>query len=307
MSKIASLPLFHQIAGKQVLVLGDGPAAEPKRRLVERAGGIIVEDFARAVDEGVRIAFIAFEDAAACEVAAINARCAGMLVNVVDRPELCDFTTPSILDRDPLLVAIGTGGASAGLAKHVRLRLERVLPDTLGALARALEAARPVLRRRYPEGAARRRAVDEALREGGPLDPLDPQAFQRVADWAESGVSALSAQTELILVTSPDPEDLTLRQARLLGEADVLLVYGDVPPAILARARADAARRVFHVEQGVQTGGKQGSGGGLEGVETGSDAGKAGSGTGLQAGASEAAQTGGTRPGLTVVLHWQPD
>lgn len=307
MSNIASLPLFHQIAGKQVLVLGDGPAAEPKRRLVERAGGIIVEDFARAVDEGVRIAFIAFEDAQACEVAAINARCAGMLVNVVDRPELCDFTTPSILDRDPLLVAIGTGGASAGLAKHVRLRLERVLPDTLGALARALEAARPVLRRRYPEGAARRRAVDEALREGGPLDPLDPLSFQRVADWAESGVSALSAQTELILVTSPDPEDLTLRQARLLGEADVLLVYGDVPPAILARARADAARRVFHVEQGVQTGGKQGSGGGLEGGETGSDAGKAGSGTGLQAGAPEAAQTGGTRPGLTVVLHWQPD
>ena len=307
MSRIASLPLFHQIAGKQVLVLGDGPAAEPKRRLVERAGGVIVEDFARAVDEGVRIAFIAFEDAAACEVAAINARCAGMLVNVVDRPELCDFTTPSILDRDPLLVAIGTGGASAGLAKHVRLRLERVLPETLGALARALEAARPVLRRRYPEGAARRRAVDEALREGGPLDPLDPQAFQRVAAWAESGVSALSAQTELILVTSPDPEDLTLRQARLLGEADVLLVYGAVPPAILARARADAARRVFHVEQGPQTGVRQGSGGGLEGVETGSDAGKTGSGTGLQADASEAPETGGTRPGLTVVLHWQPD
>lgn len=307
MSKIASLPLFHQIAGKQVLVLGDGPAAEPKRRLVERAGGIIVEDFARAVDEGVRIAFIAFEDAAACEVAAINARCAGMLVNVVDRPELCDFTTPSILDRDPLLVAIGTGGASAGLAKHVRLRLERVLPDTLGALARALEAARPVLRRRYPEGAARRRAVDEALREGGPLDPLDPRAFQRVAEWAESGFSALSAQTELILVTSPDPEDLTLRQARLLGEADVLLVYGDVPPAILARARADAARRVFHVEQGALAGGKQGSGGGLEGVEKGSEPGKAGSDAGLQAGDAEAAQTGGTRHGLTVVLHWQPD
>jgi uroporphyrin-III C-methyltransferase/precorrin-2 dehydrogenase/sirohydrochlorin ferrochelatase len=244
MSRIASLPLFHQIAGQQVLVLGDGPAAEPKRRLVERAGGVIVEDFARAVDEGVRLAFIAFEDAQACEVAAINARGAGMLVNVVDRPELCDFTTPSILDRDPLLVAIGTGGASAGLAKHVRLRLERVLPETLGALARALEAARPVLRRRFPEGAERRRAVDAALREGGPLDPFDPQAFSRVAGWAEGGAAHQGEGAVFeITLTSPDPENLTLRQARLLGEADVLWLDGAVPAAILARARADAARR----------------------------------------------------------------
>ena len=247
MGQLASLPLFHQITGQQVLVLGDGPAAEPKRRLVERAGGIIVEDFARAVDEGVRIAFIAYDDAQACEVAAINARCAGMLVNVVDRPELCDFTTPSILDRDPLLVAIGTGGASAGLAKHVRLRLERVLPETLGALARALEAARPVLRLRFPDGADRRRAVDAALREGGPLDPLDPAAHARVAEWAEGAEGSQAGASASLVVditlSSADPEDLTLRQARLLGEADVLWLDGAVPPAILARARADAARR----------------------------------------------------------------
>jgi uroporphyrin-III C-methyltransferase/precorrin-2 dehydrogenase/sirohydrochlorin ferrochelatase len=245
MSKIASLPLFHQITGQNVLVLGEGPAAEPKRRLVERAGGVIIDDFARAVDEGVRLAFIAYENARACEVAAINARCAGMLVNVVDRPELCDFTTPSILDRDPLLVAIGTGGASAGLAKHVRLRLERVLPETLGLLARALEAARPMLRTRFPDGAERRRAVDAALREGGPLDPLDGEAHTRVAAWAGGTVGAEAPRrgsVQTITVRSGDPEDLTLREARLLGEADVLLIDGAVPPAILARARADAAR-----------------------------------------------------------------
>lgn len=246
MSNIASLPLFHQIAGSQVLVLGDGRAAEPKRRLVERAGGVIVDDLARAIDEGVRLAFIAYDDAQACEVAAINARCAGMLVNVVDRPELCDFTTPSILDRDPLLVAIGTGGASAGLAKHVRLRLERVLPETLGLLAKALEAARPALRARFPEGADRRRAVDAALREGGALDPFDGAAHERVAAWAagEAGGARAGGLAEITLA-SADPEDLTLRQARLLGEADVLLIDGPVPPAILARARADAARQAW--------------------------------------------------------------
>jgi uroporphyrin-III C-methyltransferase/precorrin-2 dehydrogenase/sirohydrochlorin ferrochelatase len=162
---------------------------------------------------------------------------------------LCDFTTPSILDRDPLLIAIGTGGASAGLAKHVRLRLERVLPASLGRLAGALEAARGALRALLPDGAARRRALDEALAEGGPLDPLDGAAPDRVAGWlAALGQGAASAQHpapgRVIALTlgSPDPEDLTLRQARLLGEADVLLIDGPVPPAILARARADAAR-----------------------------------------------------------------
>ncbi|MFN3864328.1 MAG: NAD(P)-dependent oxidoreductase [Erythrobacter sp.] len=245
MSTIASLPLFHQIAGQQVLVLGDGDAAEPKRRLVKRAGGVIVDDLARAIDEGVRLAFIAYDDPKACEVAAINARCAGMLVNVVDRPELCDFTTPSIVERDPLLVAVGSGGASAGLAKHVRLRLERVLPQTLGLLAKALEAARPVLRARIPDGAERRRALDAALREGGALDPFDPAAHERVVDWASGSSGKRGGERAEITLASPDPEDLTLRQARLLGEADVLLLDGAVPTAILARARADAARRAW--------------------------------------------------------------
>lgn len=296
MSKIASLPLFHQITGQQVLVLGDGPAAEPKRRLVERAGGVIIDDLARAVDEGVRLAFIAYDDVRACEVAAINARCAGMLVNVVDRPELCDFTTPSILDRDPLLVAIGTGGASAGLAKHVRLRLERVLPETLGALARALEAARPALRARFPDGADRRRFVDAALREGGVLDPFDPTSFQKVSAWIEGTDAANAAAVHAITLTSPDPEELTLRQARWLGEADLMLLDGDVPPAILARARADAERRLFHVKPAVETG----SEGGLDGVKEGAEPRSDGSET------MSPAQPSPDSPGLTLILHWRP-
>jgi uroporphyrin-III C-methyltransferase/precorrin-2 dehydrogenase/sirohydrochlorin ferrochelatase len=301
MSRIASLPLFHQITGQNVLVLGEGPAAEPKRRLVERAGGLIVDDLARAVDEGVRIAFIAYDDQRACEVAAINARCAGMLVNVVDRPELCDFTTPSILDRDPLLVAIGTGGASAGLAKHVRLRLERVLPETLGLLARALEAARPALRQRIPDGADRRRAVDAALREGGALDPLDSQSFQRVDAWLAGDAGGRAGAVLALTLTSPDPEDLTLRQARLLGEADLLLLDGDVPPAILARARADAARAVLDDTARKNMAGLAGGKPGSDRVEARSGPGKAGSSRGQQ-GPSDT-----SRPGLTLILHYRPN
>ena len=241
MSRIASLPLFHQIGGQSVLVLGDGAAAEPKRRLVERAGGVVMDDMARAIDEGVRLAFVAYDDARACEVAAINLRCAGLLVNVVDRPELCDFTTPSLIDRDPVLIAVGTGGASAGLAKAVRLRLDRLLPAGLGALALALEAARAKLRERWPNPRDRRAAIDVALEAGGPLDPFAEGSADVVESWLAKAPTPLLQQAEITL-RSDDPDDMTLREARLLGQADALVLDGTVPPAVLARARADAAR-----------------------------------------------------------------
>ena len=236
-----SLPLFHRFKGQPVLLLGEGEAATAKRQLIERAGGIAIDDQARAIDEGVRIAFVAYEDAKACEVAAINLRCAGMIVNVVDRPDLCDFTTPSLLDRDPVIIAVGTGGASAGLAKHVRLRLEKLLPQSLGKLADALFAARSKLRERFPAGLDRRRALDEALREGGALDPFVDGSAERVSEWMD-GASDKSAETRQIALVSDDPDDLTLRQARWLGEADTLIIFGSVPEKVLIRARADAVR-----------------------------------------------------------------
>ncbi|MEL6709390.1 MAG: bifunctional precorrin-2 dehydrogenase/sirohydrochlorin ferrochelatase [Pseudomonadota bacterium] len=244
MAELASLPLFHQITGKPVLVLGDGEAAEPKRRLVVRAGGVLVDNQAEALQKGARIAFVAYDDADQCAAAAAELRKAGLLVNVVDRPDLCDFTTPSVLDRNPLLIAVGTGGASAGLAKHVRLRLERILPETLGKLAMALKAARPSLRKRFPDGGDRRRAIDTALREGGALDPFDGRSYERAQDWARGDIEDMDNATHVFEYSSTDPEDLTLRQARLLGEADVVCAQGELPPAILARARADAARVV---------------------------------------------------------------
>ncbi len=248
MAELQSLPLFHQIEGQKVLVLGEGEAAEPKRRLVERAGGVVIDDSAQAIDEGVRIAFVAYDDAKACEVAAINLRCAGMLVNVVDRPELCDFTTPSILDRNPLLIAVGTGGASAGLAKHVRLRLEQILPPTLGKLARALFTARPKLRDTYPDGSDRRRAIDEALREGGALDPLDAASHERVEDWASGSPVQQASEWHAFVITSADPDNLTIRQSRLLGVAETVCTRGEVPREILARARADAERTTCNIQ-----------------------------------------------------------
>ncbi|MDF8334493.1 precorrin-2 dehydrogenase/sirohydrochlorin ferrochelatase family protein [Novosphingobium cyanobacteriorum] len=238
---LPSLPLFHRLAGQPVVVLGHGEAAEAKRRLVERAGAHVIDDLAEGIDKGARIAFIAHEDEGAANADAIRARCAGLLVNVVDRPALCDFTTPSIIDRAPVLIAVGTGGASAGMAKALRLRLERLLPQGLGALADALYAARAAMRSKWPTGSERRRALDAALEEGGALDPFREQPATAVEEWVV-GAGKGGQGRHAITLRSDDPDDLTLREARLLGQADALVLHGAVPAAVVARARADAAR-----------------------------------------------------------------
>ena len=235
-----SLPLFHRIAGQRVIVMGEGEAAEAKQRLVERAGGMVVNDPAAEA----ALAFVAL-DAPEEAAAALKAR--GLLVNVVDRPDLCDFTVPSLLERGPVIVAVGTGGVSAGLAKALRLRLETLLPQSLGALALALGAARTALRTRWPDGAARRRGIDAALRSGGPLDPLADYAHSAVEEWLKGAEADLGSVNEFMLAND-DPDDLTLRQARWLGSADLVLHEAGVPDAVLNRARADAVRQVLGAE-----------------------------------------------------------
>ena len=234
-----SLPLFHRIAGTKVVLVGSGAMAEAKQRLVERAGGEICSE---AEAHHARLAFVALEDGRKAEAAALRLKRLGLLVNVADRPELCDFTLPSVLEREPVLIAVGTGGASAGLSKHLRLRLERLLPAGLGALASGLSEAKDRIRARWPDGDERRRAIDAALSEHGPLDPLASDSAGRIADWLADGAEPLRSQTIEIELTGDDPDDLTLRQARLLGMADTVLHDPGIAEAILIRARADARR-----------------------------------------------------------------
>ncbi|WP_085808309.1 bifunctional precorrin-2 dehydrogenase/sirohydrochlorin ferrochelatase [Sphingomonas sp. TZW2008] len=226
-----SLPIFVRLQGRSVILVGSGEAAAAKRRLLDRAGAIVVGEDA----EDARLAIVVDDDAA---VARLKAR--GILVNAVDRVELCDFTLPAIVDRDPVLVAIGTGGASAGLAAALRQRLEALLPAGLGRLAERLFAARSAWRARYPDASARRRAIAASFAPGGAYDPLQPD----VGD-ASGLPPAADDETATIVrmrLTSADPDDLTLRQARLLANADRVCHAADVPRAILDRARADADR-----------------------------------------------------------------
>jgi uroporphyrin-III C-methyltransferase/precorrin-2 dehydrogenase/sirohydrochlorin ferrochelatase len=251
------LPVLMMVAGRPVILLGDGEAAEAKRRVLERAGATVVADHPAAT-----LAVVAVEDDADAVAAVARLRARGLLVNAVDRPPLCDWTLPAVVDRSPVLVAIATGGVSAGLAAALRQRLDRLLPANLGRLADAMFAARARLRTALPDGAERRRAIGAAFE--GELNPMDSEAAGRADAWLAmiertapetvrpdlvegplDGVdrpSTGSGRTEEVSLHSPDPDDITLRQARWLASADRVFHAPDVPPAILHRARADAPR-----------------------------------------------------------------
>ncbi len=230
------LPILLRTAGRGVILVGEGEAADAKRRLLERTGLTVVADAADA-----RIAVVAVEDDAAARAAIDALKARGILVNAVDRPADCDFTLPAIVDRAPILIAISTGGVSAGLAAAIRQRLEAMLPAGVGRLAEGLGAARAALRARFPDGGDRRRAIGAAIAAGGPLDPMVAHGDDAVARWLED-VAPVAGRVEVIRLRSPDPDELTLREARWLGQADRIHHTADVPPAILDRARADAVR-----------------------------------------------------------------
>lgn len=232
-----SLPLFHRLSGQKVLVLGAGEAADAKTRLVEEAGGIVVQE----PGPGVRLAFVAMDDGA--EAQADRLRALGMIVNVVDKPALCDFTVPAIIDRSPVVVAVGTGGASASLAKALKERLELLLPTGLGALANAIRAARRPVAARHGSVPERRAFWAGALAPNGPLDPLQdvvaPEAA--IARALEGPAAAVSSRT--VIEIGPDgAEALTLRELRLMAGADLVIVDAGIDGEVLALVRRDAAR-----------------------------------------------------------------
>lgn len=232
------LPIFVNLKDRKIILVGEGDAAEAKRRLIERAGGKCVD----AGDRDARIAFVALDDETEALIAAADLKARGLLVNVVDRPEHCDFTTPAVVDRAPVLVAVGTGGASAGMAKAIRQRIETLLPEKLGSLAQTVAASRDAIRRRWPESADRRRALDAAFTNGGSLDPFESHPSTAVEKWLGDAPEPSGSRLIEIPLLSDNPDDLTLLTARLLGEADHVFHDPGTPPAILNRARADAVR-----------------------------------------------------------------
>jgi uroporphyrin-III C-methyltransferase/precorrin-2 dehydrogenase/sirohydrochlorin ferrochelatase len=126
----------------------------------------------------------------------------------------------------------------------LRQRLELILPSSVGALADTLDDMRALIRQRWPDAAERRRRLAAEMAAGGLLDPLAEHDPDNVLLWVATEDEAAPASIVLIGLTSFDPDELTLHQARALAQADRVLHTPDVPPAILDRARADAPRIV---------------------------------------------------------------
>ncbi len=181
-------------------------------------------------------------------IVAERARAAGKLVNIVDRPELSDFTMPAIVDRGDIVVAVSTHGASPVLAQRVRAAIESVLPPGLGRLAQFAQRFRTAIQARIGENAARRRFWDQVL--GGPIAAAvlagdEKRATRDLIRAVNRGEpKAETGRVSLVGAGPGDPELLTLRAARALREADVIVYDKLVDPAVLEYARRDA-RRIF--------------------------------------------------------------
>lgn len=263
-------PLFFDFNGQKVLVVGGGDVALRKVALLERAGAAITlvaprvapELLRRAADGALSVATREFipEDLDGARLVivatshrALNRWIAGLSearsipVNVVDDRLASRVIVPAIIDRDPVLVAVSSAGASPVLARRLRERVEALLPPRIGRLATWLLSLRDISRRRLRSVGARRRFF-EALVDGPAARRFmegDERGAGRLAQQLLSRTSAAAPATgEVTLVGAGpgDPELLTLKALRALQDADVILHDRLVPPEVLDYARRDAAR-----------------------------------------------------------------
>jgi precorrin-2 dehydrogenase/sirohydrochlorin ferrochelatase len=155
MSGMDSFPAYFPLAGRRIVIVGADEQAEGKARLFEGSPAHLVRiDDGRALDpetyRGAALVFISGEDEAFARLAAQAAKEAGAPVNVVDRPELCDFFTPALVDRGEVVAAVGTGGASPVLAQMLKQKLEEDVPEGAGRLAALLRQYRDAVRQAFP-------------------------------------------------------------------------------------------------------------------------------------------------------------
>jgi uroporphyrin-III C-methyltransferase/precorrin-2 dehydrogenase/sirohydrochlorin ferrochelatase len=273
--------ISYPLDGKRVVIAGGGEPARRKARLFSTSPARI-EVFARVVDPGFRaelsgrvvfeerdvtaadfvdaaLAIVAETEDARIQSAAAAARAARAPLNVVDRPELCDWHTPALVDRGEVVIGVATGGAAPVIARDVRARIELMLPKGVGVLAAAARSLRERVARALPNPEQRRSFWERALR--GPA-----AARADIGDAAGAAVALINALeaeqrspgerrgvVHIVGAGPGDPELLTLRAARLLSDADVIFHDALVTPEILALARREAEQIHVGKRRGVRS------------------------------------------------------
>jgi uroporphyrin-III C-methyltransferase/precorrin-2 dehydrogenase/sirohydrochlorin ferrochelatase len=261
------LPLFFDLRGRPILMVGGDAVAARRIDLLLRAGAavrVVAEAVTREVEAlahagrikldrrpftasdvaGCVAVFGVGADAGATDVAAA-ARAANIPVNIVDRPDLSTFIMPAIVDRDPVIVAVSSGGAAPVLARRVRAQIEALLPARLGALARFARRFRAALRGVQASTTLRRRFWERVLES--PVADAVLAGHEAAAQAQMVRMMNQTARPEagvvyLVGAGPGDPDLLTIRAVQVMQRADVVLYDELIGAEILDRVRRDADR-----------------------------------------------------------------
>jgi uroporphyrin-III C-methyltransferase/precorrin-2 dehydrogenase/sirohydrochlorin ferrochelatase len=264
------LPIFIDVRARPCLVVGGGAVAARKVELLQAAGArpwivapevsaslrVAVEKdslgwAARPYDaadvHGMRVVIAATDDHEVNARVARDADALGIPVNVVDAPALCSFIMPAVIDRDPVLVAVSTAGASPVLARIIRTRIETVLPGRLGRLAEFAARHRERVKRTIAHATARRRfwemTLDGAIGDAVLASREDEAERALLAALASHGRSAQpTGSIALIGVGDGEPDRQSLGAARWLASSDLILHEAAAVATVRALGRRDAER-----------------------------------------------------------------
>jgi uroporphyrin-III C-methyltransferase/precorrin-2 dehydrogenase/sirohydrochlorin ferrochelatase len=271
MESLARLPVFLALAGKRAVVAGDSPAAAWKAELLSAAGAAVDVFAPRPTAElqalagdppGGAIAVIARawreDDLAGAAIAvgdcrndneaerfAAAAGAAGVPVNVIDKPDYCDFSFGAIVNRSPLVIGISTNGAAPMFSQVIRGRLEAMIPLGFARWVAAAKRWRDALQIAALSHAGRRKFWQAfaglALKQ--PDRPPAQRDFATLLSLTQSASAAADAGSVTMVDAGPgDPQLLTLRAVRALQTADVILIDAGVAPDVLDFARREAKK-----------------------------------------------------------------
>lgn len=266
---MACLPLFFSLQGRRAVIAGGSAAAAWKAEVLSAAGAesvvyavdicaamktlandppngrVIVNRRAWAAADlsGAAVAIGDFADKRGAAAFCRAARALGVPVNVVDRPEFCDFSFGAIVNRSPLVVGISTDGAAPVFAQAIRSKLEALLPTGLAVWTAAAARWRRAGGQAGLSRAGRRKFWElfAARALARPDNPPRQGDFDRlIAD--VTGNAAECGSVIFIHVDPDNPDLLTLRDARALQVADIVIFDDEVPPEALDFARREARK-----------------------------------------------------------------